>query len=202
MTLTKADFAKLRGALLLFVILVAAGAATVYFTLEEQKRATLARAKAIDLRSKAETRLRLVSSEEQEIKQKSAQFQQMIDRGIVGIENRLDWVELLRETRDRNRLFEFGYEITPQEKLASVPPGYDFNSSLMKIDLPLLHEGDLLHLLDDIQRDARALVIPRECRLTRMPPRPPGSDQRGPAANLRAACTLQWITVRAPEKKS
>ena len=55
------------------------------------------------------------------------------------------------------------------------------------LDLGLIHEGDLLRVLDTLPRQANALLMPRHCRLW-----------HGEATPLRATCQLDWITLRRP----
>lgn len=195
------DFVKLRGAVALCVLLAGAGAAAALLVVKEKRQAELALAAAEGQRNQNTARLRQSSSEEQEIKAKAVLFQDLIRRGIVGSENRLDWIELLRELRDRHRLPSVDYEIAPQQKLQSIADGYEFQSSTMRLGMRLLHEEDLLRLLGELRRDAKALIVPRECTLARLAGGT-GEDRGGIEAQLRADCSLQWITVRRPEKAS
>jgi len=200
MKLGRAEFIKLRGSILLCVGLIGVGAAMVVLTQREMKRAGRDLIAAELKQRQSETRLRQVSNEELEIKQKSALFQDLRERGVIGAENRLDWVELLREVRDRQKLYAVDYEISPQQKLEGSAGGYEFQSSNMRLALHLLHEEDLLRALTDLRRNARALLLPRDCVLTRLP-RGTG-ETRGPQAQLKADCSLQWVTIRAPREKS
>jgi hypothetical protein len=61
-----------------------------------------------------------------------------------------------------------------------------YNSPL-HLDLGLIHEGDLLRLLDTLPRQANALLMPRHCRLW-----------QGETTPLRATCQLDWIFLRRP----
>lgn len=200
MKFSSEDLVKLRGGLILCLLLSAAGGAAVFYALKEHKVAMRELVAAEQRRSDTENRLRLVSSEEREIKEKTALFQQLQTRGIIGTENRLDWVELLRETREKLRLYDVEYEILPQQQLDTTA-GHQFHLSPMRLDMRLLHEEDLLRLLQEVRTRATALVLPRECSIARLP-QPAQSDRLGPQPQLTANCTLQWITVRGPEKKS
>lgn len=201
MNIARDQLRKLRWPALVFVMLAAAGAASVVLSMSERERAGRALTAAKQQQNQTEERLRQVRSEELEIRDKTATFQKLVDRGIVGPENRLDWVELLRSIRDREQLFEMNYEIFPQQKVETAVHGYDFLSSRMRLDLNLLHEEDLLRLLTAVQRDANALVLPRECAVTRTA-RSVASERGGPPALLAAQCSLEWMTLRSPEKKS
>ena len=131
-------------------------------------------------------------SEETEIKQKSAVFSGLQARGVIGEEQRLEWVELLKTIRDRRRLLDLQYEIAPQRALDAAPgSAFTFYASTMKIQLKLLHEEDLTRLLDDLRQQARALIQVKSCTVSRLP--------RGSAdgtAQLLADCQIDWITLR------
>lgn len=136
----------------------------------------------------AAARLRKVGIEEQEVKEKSALLVKLSRSGIVGDEHRLEWIELLQRLRDELRLPELTYEFAPQAPLdAAAPGGYAFFSSPLKVHLRLLHEGDLIRFLGMLQQDARALVLVRECKVTRVS----GTDNP-----LGADCEFEWITAR------
>jgi hypothetical protein len=64
--------------------------------------------------------------------------------------------------------------------------------SVMKIRLPLLHEGDLLRFLDTLKRQQVGLFLVDQCALDRVN-QAGGSPRYQP--NLVAECTLTWITL-------
>ena len=61
----------------------------------------------------------------------------------------------------------------------------------MKLDLPLLHEDDLLGLLADLSAQAQALVSVKSCKIERSP-----ADPQHPTASLKAHCEIDWITLQ------
>lgn len=189
------ELGKLRGSLILLGLLGATTAAAVFFVLKQKQQATTAVAQAQSQRAQAEKRLTQASREEQEIKAGAAIFRNMQARGMIGEERRLEWVEIIREQHDRHRLFEIDYEFSPQQELGDDSTGgFQFRASILRLQMPLLHEEDLLRLLDGVTQAAPALVVPRHCRLVR---RPGEADRRnGPAAQLHADCMLQWVTLR------
>ena len=92
-------------------------------------------------------------------------YKRQQERGIIGPEQRLEWVELLKEIRDKRRLIDLQYEIAPQRLLDGNPTGrYAFHSSAMKLQLRLLHEEDLTRLIGDLRSQAKALIRVRSCR--------------------------------------
>lgn len=143
-----------------------------------------------------ETRARLAraNDDEREIRAKIARYQEMIARGRTAPERRLEWVETLRSIREDRRLLGLEYEIAPQRPLddkAALVGGYQFLVSPMKIEMPLLHENDLLGLVADLSARVEALVSVRRCKLERLP----GAVQQN-TATLKAQCEIDWLTMQ------
>lgn len=151
------------------------------------------------LARQAETRAKLarVHDDERKIRAKINTYQELVQQGRTAPEKRLEWVETLRQIKESRRLLDLNYEISPQrhldakadEKMSAVG-GYHFLVSPMKLDLPLLHENDLLGLLADLSARAPALVSVKSCKIERS-----ATDPQHPAATLKAHCEIDWITL-------
>ena len=66
----------------------------------------------------------------------------------------------------------------------------------MKLNLDMLHEGDLLTLLDGLQEQTTPFIV-RDCEITR----PIGTEinTKNIVANLKAVCEIDWLTLRDPQ---
>ncbi len=194
MKLGTADFPKLQFGLLAAVLMIAIGAGAVYVALIATKAARLERTAAQSERNDFVGKLNQVRSEESEIKLKSAVFDKLQTRGVIGEEQRLEWVELLKDIRDKRRLLDLQYEIAPQRPLDAAPgSGFAFYASTMNLQLRLLHEEDLIRLLDDLRQQASALIQVKSCNVSRLPH---GGAESGIHAQLQAECQIDWITLR------
>lgn len=178
----------------LALTLLAVGAGVVGWARLETRQADEALAKAERRANDIRNRLRQVNTEEQEIRAKSAIYRQLEQRGMIGPEKRLDWIELVDGIREQRRLFEMSYEISQQKAEGAAIGELRLNRSEMSFQLPLLHEGDLLGFLDDLQRRAPALVQVRQCELLRLA----GNRQAGDP-NLDARCRVSWYTFGKTE---
>lgn len=194
MKLSSADIPRLQLSLLAALLMIALGAAGVHLTLKSSRVAKIEQAAAQKERNEFDGKLKRVRGEEAEIKQKSAVFNTLQARGVIGDEQRLEWVELLKTIGDRRRLLDLQYEIAPQRALDAAAPGsaLAFYASATKVQLKLLHEEDLTRLLDDLRQQARALIQIRNCSVSRLPR---GGDAAG-HAQLQADCQIDWITLR------
>lgn len=194
MKFTRRDLVKLKwplvGALLLLVI----AGLLAWWSQQDAQQAERQRNAAETSKTRIEQRLRQARTEEQELKERARIFQQMQNSGMSGEEKRLDWTELLREIQRNMRLpgmsYEFGAQ-TPLEKGSDM--GYVYFVSPMRLQLRLPHEEDLLKFLARLQKEAKALVLVRSCKLS---PLPHSGEERAALAQLNAECELQWVTIR------
>ena len=93
------------------------------------------------------------------------------------------------------------YVIEAQEKLdtgVDLRVGdYEVYSSQMRLDLGLLHEGDLVRLLARMHDSVSGLFGVSGCSMTR---EADPFKQAGDATNVQASCILNFITIRGPER--
>jgi len=200
---SKDDFRRIRLSLAAFVLMVAAGAAAVYASMQMLQAEKKSQSAAQARRAESQNRLVRARDEEQELKQKIARYNAMVTHGIIGEERRLEWVELIRRIRTARKLYDIDYEVFPQQAIdAGVLPGaaggYEFLSSTMLLRMRLLHEEDLLNFIADLRASAGVYLRVRKCDVERLPK--PGGEIRGVPPQLGAACLIEWITIR--ERKS
>jgi hypothetical protein len=199
MNITTSDFARIRWGLafLLLALLLGFAMTTTARKLVEKAQAEQRQfqMQQRDIRA----RLSRAPEEEQELRSKIALYRQLLDGGVIGQEERLNWVEQIGRIKAARRLLDFQYEIAPQKSLgeAILPGGplageYEFVASTMNLQMPLLHEDDLLGFLADLRKAVHAHLLVRDCSIERLPQ----SAERGVAAQLRAVCTIDWITLR------
>ena len=193
------DFSCLWGSLLTAALMFAASVAVVLTSRDKVVGARAAFSTAQAARRAFDTKLARARSEEHEIRQKAALFARLEARGVVGEEQRLEWVELLGEIRDRYRLIEVRYEFSPPRarKEDRIQTGsFDLYASAMKLQVRLLHEEDLLRLLDALHEQARALILVRSCDVTRLT-----NVDDAMQGELQADCLIDWITLHGKSKE-
>lgn len=202
MKLSSADLPKLQISLLAALLMMIVGAGAGYAAFNSTQTAQRERAAAQNERNDADGKLRRVSSEQSEIKQKSERFNALQARGVIGEEQRLEWVELLKDIRDQRRLLDLQYEFAPQRALDAksdtTPDGsFSFFASTMKVQIKLLHEEDLTRFLADLRQQARALIQVKSCNVSRLPL---AAGENSLSAQLLADCQIDWVTLRASAK--
>ncbi|MCK9379776.1 MAG: hypothetical protein M0P95_01775 [Sulfuritalea sp.] len=200
MKLDANDLKRLQWAIAFLVIMALIGGGSVWSTRQLKKSSEKTFKEAATARKDIQTRLARARVEEQELRDKINRFQTLKARGYIGPEKRLDWIETIARIKVARRIFKLGYEFSPQRPAdASIlaggasAGGFEVMSSQMRLQIELLHEGELLAFLAELRDTVEALLQVRSCTIERIAP---GNANRGNNAQLRADCTLEWITLR------
>ncbi|MEC5387013.1 hypothetical protein VVD49_14870 [Uliginosibacterium sp. H3] len=180
------------GPVVLSVCLLLISAAMLWFSYSARSKAIAQRIRTTQEAREATDRYRHTSEDEALIRRTIDRFETLRQRGIIGSEHRLDWADRLRSIRGQHRFAQLDFELLPQRILGplSTPGDYQLSASRMQIRAGLLHEGDFVDLMTELRsQPANAIVAPRRCTLT------PSGDSPMQGINLRAECTVEWLTV-------
>lgn len=183
------ELKPLLGSIAWLLLALGVAVASIGWTLTQRQQAGQALQVALKERGAVQNRLVRVSDEAREIGEKIVRYREILDRGLTQPEQRLLWMEQLQAIKTTRRLLALTYEIAPQQRVES-RGGHDFLVSRMTLDLSLLHENDLLGLLDDLRAQAQVLVSVDSCRIERAP------QGAHPAAQLQAHCAIDWIKLQ------
>ena len=138
-----------------------------------------------------------VDEEEKLIREYYPEFVKLYKKGMLGLEQRLNWIETLRASGERIKLPALRYDIDSQSQYTpdfAINPGkYQIYSSNMKLTVDLLHEGDLLRLLDGLDEMALGTYNVSTCKLTR---RSNTIQQITTSGNIAAECELRWFNIK------
>ena len=117
--------------------------------------------------------------------------------GVFGQEHRLNWLETLRSTGEKLKLPALRYEIDSQDIYV---PDYTVNSGTFKIyaspmilNVELVHEIDLLDLLDNLDRKAQGIYNLKSCELIRSPKE---ASREKLDSYVNADCKLMWFNIK------
>jgi hypothetical protein len=203
MKLSTTDLPKIRFSLIAALLMVTLGIIALLYAQERAKAAQIAQTNTERTYKEFDSKLRQVRNEEKDIRQKTATFSQLQARGIFGDEQRLEWIELLKNIHEQRRLIEMDYEIAAQHPLTALDtrPGNDlaFYASTMKLHVKLLHEEDLTRLLADLRRQAKALIQVKSCKVNRLTNQ--AAEDASHRAYLLAECEIDWITLHGVAKR-
>ena len=199
MNIARDDLKRLRMPLAAAIVLLVLGAACLITSGYFLDAAKAAQGATRLSRVAAQERVSRVSEEERGIRDDLVYFEQMRQRGVAGEQSRLDWIESIAKIKNERKLFEIRYSFEAQRPLdypgLVATAGAEFVVSRLKLDMLLLHEGDLLNFLADLQASIKAHVSVRSCNVTRV--------ERGAAPSatslqprLRAECQVDLVSVR------
>jgi len=195
--LAEVDWLVLRQPLILLVFAVVIGGAfaggAYYYAsgverehLNESRRLTTARARYLTL-----------DDEKRLIQEYYPQYEELTKQGRIGEEQRLNWVETLREVAAKIKLPSLSYEIGAQQEYEPDFPidtgRFGVYASEMVLNIGLFHEEDLPRLFAELEREAAGSFSVANCRIQLM------SDafQSNPTkSNLDAQCKLRWYVVK------
>jgi hypothetical protein len=184
------------------VAALAAGAALIFWTQGVQHNSKQQLAAASAERAQARERLTRIADEEKEVNDKLAVYRQLKDLRILGDERRLEWADAMTRIRTGRELLDLHYVVERQRPIASIPgkpANVDFFASKMKVEIALLHEGDLLTFLRDLRDSGNAYYSMKRCNITRNPGAPTGISI---IPRLRAECDIDLITILDRAAKS
>ena len=200
MTLTPQDWRKLRFPLLaLGGVLVIVGLLVSLADQYRSKNETVVQTQQ-NLLNQARSKFQSSGLEKETIIQYLPIYNELLVKGFVGEERRIEWVESLRQIHAQHKLFSIDYQIGLQEdyRPSFIPNMGSFilHRSTMKLDMNMLHEGDLLNLLDGLHEQTTPFIV-RECEIKR----PVGAavNTKNLASNLTASCEIDWLTLRDPQ---
>lgn len=142
---------------------------------------------------------RYLATDEEEwlIREYYPEFIEFYHRGVFGRERRLDWIETLKAAGEVIDIPSLRYEISSQTEYQQTLPvsmgRFKLYSSTMRISMDMLHEGDLLRLLEALNRMQSGLYTVSDCTFTQRGPIAVDSVSRG---NITSTCNLHWFNVK------
>lgn len=199
--------------LAVLVAIIVAGSILVSYTKGERAAAWRAfAAQQTELRA-ARARLRESDDERKIILEYRDRYTALYRTGFVGKEQRLNWIDALRQASHDAQLFSADYQIGVRQpyttgrgtaiKASGSAPGAGqlaFFRSTMRLQMKLLHAGDLLRFFELLQQQKTGLFLIDNCDIDRI-----GDGGVRYQPNLSATCELSWITAEpahAPDKPS
>lgn len=193
----KIDWSVLRGAIIVFVISLTISASLIAGTwyykenMEVKYNVNKKRFQTVSNQYLA------VDQEEKLVRQYYPEFINLYNKGIIGQERRLNWIEILHNSSEHSKFISLRYEIDPQ---AQYTPDFTLNygiyklfNSSMKLNMDLLHMGDLRKLIDDLDRNAQGIFNISNCKLKRTGD---GRFELEIKPNIAAVCELHWLNIK------
>ena len=195
MNFTAEELKKLALPFALLVALLGAGVGMILWTQGEQAVAARQLATARTERSQAQERLTRIAEEEKEVNDKLEVYRKLKSLRILGEEQRLEWADAMTRIRTTRELLDLRYLVDKQRLLnsfAGKPGGVEIYASSMRVEIALLHEGDLLGFLRELRDSGNAYYSVKSCAINRTGTAPTGTSI---VPRLRANCEIDLITI-------
>ncbi len=203
--MTREDIEALRVPLIVLAvtIMAAIGVTMVSGAILDSAKRTLAQ-RETQLRE-ARLRIQNAGEEKEMISSYLASYQQLGKAGLVGEEQRINWLDSLRMANEEARTFGVDYDIGTQKPYVYAA---EFNAgqlllqeSVMQLKFRLLHEEDLPRFFSALGRYGGGAFSIDQCTMRRVRV---GELDKSLQPNLSAECEVRWLTIRPPagaEKK-
>lgn len=198
MTLQKQDWKKLQFSMISLVAAIIIVAGLVFYTMQLSEASNSNLQTQEGLLSQARQKYQSAGTEKTTINQYLPQYQSLIKQGYIGEEKRIEWIDKLRTIHEQNKMFSIDYSVEKQEAFT---PSFALNigslklrKSTMKIQLNMLHEGDIITLLDALKNQQPTPFIVRSCVISQNT----DTIEAKLNANLLADCELDWLTLAEP----
>lgn len=197
MTRDELDWSVIKFPTIIFIVVLLVSVALIYgsWTFKEDMFSEYKKNKAMF--TAISQQYLAVDENEKIIRQYYPEFIALYKKGFVGREHRLNWIETLRAASERIKLPGLTYDISPQEEYS---PSFSTNmgrfalySSTMKLNISMLHEGDLSRFIKDMNEHVEGIFTITKCRFIRTSKK---LIEKRDAKNIIADCELQWINIR------
>jgi hypothetical protein len=198
MKFAKSDFPLLRWNLMAIAVSLLASTTVLYisgkYAEKTQKDLRAAQSQLNDARN----RLNTAFEDQKNMAIYADEYRALVERKIIGDDHRLDWMEGMEKIRQQNLIVDFRYSIAPQKIYVSQPAinsgNFDIHYSEMKLQIDLLHEGQLLDFFSALRKQISGQYQLENCALKRAA----GNDDDGTtiAAHIKAECSGGWITLK------
>ena len=121
--------------------------------------------------------------------------------GIVGDENRLNWVDTIEKITAENKIPYLKYKINKRQlvdsnELKQNYPQVALFKSIMTLQMQLLHEGDLYTIINSLDKKALGLFDIKSCSITRNTTQTESLLESVTDKNFSAKCELNWYTLQ------
>ncbi|NGZ05940.1 MAG: hypothetical protein G8237_06240 [Magnetococcales bacterium] len=142
---------------------------------------------------------------DQQLNQALPMHETLRQRGVVGTGARLQWVEILKEAEQQLKLpgpirykLEAARPVTTPFPLPAMPE-LQLQASRMELNLGLLHEGDLVALIDFLANKKTGLYHFVMCRLQPTGDPTQESGKLSFEVHIQGLCHLEWFNFREQE---
>lgn len=201
MSLSKSDLPYIQWSLLAFTFSLAVGGSAIWLGAVYESTSLKALHAAQNQVSEARNELGSSRADLENMSTYALEYASLMDRKIVGGEQRLDWMEELEKLRRQHHVIDFKYTIAPQQVFTATPAldtgDLEIYLSGVNLQIHLLHEMQLIEFFDALRTDMKGGFIIDHCMLERAAAKAEeAAATQHVDAQLKADCAGGWITLK------
>jgi len=197
--MSRDDVRALRKPLLLFIVLLTLAAVGIHAMQQPLNDADRRLRQAQTAMRDAQIRVQLSGQEREIIARHLDRYRRLEQAGFIAPEQRINWVSGLRTANQAAGLFGIEYQIGAQRPYRGSSelnaPQLVVLESPMRLKATLLHEEDLMRLVDALAEQRLGLFVLEQCAMKRISGRTGLRYQ----PQLDAECELSWLTAHPRE---
>ncbi|MCR4303499.1 MAG: hypothetical protein NUV63_04620 [Gallionella sp.] len=197
MKLSKSDFTLMHRSIVAICASVAISAAVLYSSGKYAEKTQKDLRNSQNMLGDARNRLAAAHEDQKNMSIYADEYGALIDRKIIGDDQRLDWMEGLEKLHRQNLVTDFRYSIAPQTNYAPQPPidsgNFNIHYSGMKLQFDLLHEAQLVNFFDALHSQIKGHYQLENCAMQRIAD---VSSASAASTHLKAECNGGWITLK------
>ncbi len=133
----------------------------------------------------------------------SERFKTLESEGVFVAEQRVDWVDSLQAAIRAMKLSGVKYEVSPQrlysDNLLQDADSIHIYASPVKVEMNLLHEQDMIALLERLERKVMGRFLIESCEMKRAELKFGYYLDR---YNLGVSCQLRWLTLSPADSEA
>ncbi len=198
MKIERADLAPLRSPIAALIVSMVLSVMLINYSGEKRSTNTQRMLAVSTQADAARKRYQDSDLEKEIITQYLPQYRELEQRGFIGSENRINWIDALRIADQQVGNFGVQYQLSAQGPykgmLSDDPIAPRLRRSTMDIRFSVVHEGQFLAFLEALERQGAGMYALRSCSLQPVHREPPQPRTR----NLSARCEIDWLTLVPP----
>lgn len=195
MKFIRSDLAVMRSSLMTLTVAASCSMLLIYMSDRQADIAEKNWSNAQRQLHTAQTELNNAKLDQENLANYQGEYDASVAQHLIGNEPRLDWVESLERLRQQKLVDDLHYNIGPQKSYTPLPAidsgNFEIKYSEMKLQLDLLHEGQLFDFYDALRDQIKGWYQLDSCSILRTH----WEGQSG-STQLRAECNGGWITLK------
>lgn len=149
-----------------------------------------------------EQKLATIEDQRRLLRENREEYISWVERGAVGDQDPVDWVREMKNIVDERKFHppQFSFGNVRNHPSSAYPWTKDSTVNVavmpMSLNLPMLHDLDMLVFLESLDTRVGSMFFPVECYFARVETEFALANR----VNMRSDCSLDWVFINDPEK--